>query len=55
MTEVTLPSMVNVPFVEGLYEDFRRDPHSVSEEWRAYFRNLENGDGAGRMQPRLGD
>src|SRR4051812_19485769 len=47
MSEVTLPNLVNVPFVEGLYEEFLRDPASVSEEWRAYFHRLEQGDGDG--------
>jgi 2-oxoglutarate dehydrogenase E1 component len=45
MSELILPSLGNVPFVEGLYEEFRRDPSSVPEEWRAYFLLLENGDG----------
>ena len=45
MSEVKLPSLANVPFVEGLYEDFQRDPGSVSEEWRAYFQRMENGVG----------
>jgi 2-oxoglutarate dehydrogenase E1 component len=44
MSEVTLPSLLNVPFVEGLYEQFVHDPASVSAEWRAYFRQLENGE-----------
>jgi 2-oxoglutarate dehydrogenase E1 component len=43
MSEVKFPSVLNVPFVEGLYEEFQRDPGSVSHEWQEYFRALENG------------
>jgi 2-oxoglutarate dehydrogenase E1 component len=48
MSEVTLPNLLNVPFVEGLYEDFRRNPASVSDAWRAYFRQLDNGENPAR-------
>jgi 2-oxoglutarate dehydrogenase E1 component len=44
MSEAILPSLLNVPFVEERYEAFLRDPASVSDEWRAYFRQLENGE-----------
>src|SRR6187200_1761969 len=47
MTDVKLPSLANVPFVEGLYKDFQRDPASIPEEWRAYFQVMENGDSNG--------
>ena len=30
-------------FVEGLYEDYIKDPSSVSEEWRRYFQQENNG------------
>ena len=30
----------NAPFVEHYYEEFLRDPGSVSDAWQAYFRNL---------------
>src|SRR4051812_20071637 len=43
MSELRLPNLVNVPFVEGLYEDYRRDPASVAQEWRTYFHQLDNG------------
>jgi 2-oxoglutarate dehydrogenase E1 component len=55
MSEVALPSVSNLPFVEGLYADFLRDPSTVSEEWRAYFRNWENGEGSfSRLDSTLG-
>jgi 2-oxoglutarate dehydrogenase E1 component len=41
-----LPSSANLPFVEGLYADYSRDPSSVSEEWRRYFEQLKNGEPA---------
>ncbi len=47
-----LPNSLNLPFVEGLYADFLRDPASVSPEWRSYFEALGNGDGALKA-PRL--
>lgn len=47
-----LPGILNVPFVEGLFEEFLRNPESVPEEWRAYFRQLEDGEpGPGLAQP----
>ncbi|MCW8846777.1 MAG: 2-oxoglutarate dehydrogenase E1 component [Gammaproteobacteria bacterium] len=36
----------NAPFVEHCYEEFLRDPGSVSDVWRAYFRNLVENPGA---------
>lgn len=48
-----LPNSANLPFVEGLYAEFVRDPHSVSPEWRSYFESLENGDGSPKP-PKLG-
>src|ERR1051326_6802793 len=45
MSDVVLPGILNLPFVEGVYEQFLRDPASVPDEWRDYFRTLENGDG----------
>ncbi|MFO1496865.1 MAG: hypothetical protein U1G07_00455 [Verrucomicrobiota bacterium] len=46
MSDVLLPGVLNMPFVEGLYTEFLRDPGSVPPEWRTYFQQLENGDGA---------
>ena len=39
-----LPHSGSLPFIEGLYTDFRRDPASVSDEWRKYFQGFENGE-----------
>jgi 2-oxoglutarate dehydrogenase E1 component len=36
-TVENLPNPSNLAFVEGLYEDFIKDPQSVSQEWRSYF------------------
>lgn len=44
MSEVVLPNILNVPFVEELYAQFQRDPASISEEWRQYFASWENGE-----------
>ena len=30
----------NAAFVEGLYEQFAKDPNSVEPSWRAYFESL---------------
>ena len=40
----SLPNSLNLPFVEQLYSDYRRDPASVTEDWRRYFAAMENGD-----------
>ncbi|MDO4683059.1 MAG: 2-oxoglutarate dehydrogenase E1 component [Lautropia sp.] len=32
----------NAPFVEELYESYLKNPGSVSDEWRAYFDNLQS-------------
>ena len=45
MSEV-VPSSSNLAFVEGLYADFLRDPNSVPEEWRKYFREMVDGEPA---------
>lgn len=36
----------NAPFVEGLYEEYLRNPESVPSEWHAYFDKLQRGNGA---------
>jgi 2-oxoglutarate dehydrogenase E1 component len=36
-TVENLPNPSNLAFVEGLYEDYIKDPQSVSAEWRSYF------------------
>jgi 2-oxoglutarate dehydrogenase E1 component len=41
MQETTsLPDSLSIAYVEGLYEDFIRDPQSVDADWRAYFERL---------------
>jgi 2-oxoglutarate dehydrogenase E1 component len=50
--EPTPPSSLSLPFVEGLYADYLRDPRSVSEDWQRYFEAL--GNGVQRLPPRLG-
>ncbi|MCB1019320.1 MAG: 2-oxoglutarate dehydrogenase E1 component, partial [Acidobacteria bacterium] len=34
------PADMNLDFVEALYADYLRDPHSVSAEWRSYFQQV---------------
>ena len=34
------PGVANLAFVEGLYEDYLRDPASVSPDWRQYFSRI---------------
>ncbi|HVS09935.1 MAG TPA: 2-oxoglutarate dehydrogenase E1 component [Planctomycetota bacterium] len=50
--EPNLPSSLSLPFVEGLYADYLRDPRSVPEDWQRWFEAL--GNGAERAAPRLG-
>jgi 2-oxoglutarate dehydrogenase E1 component len=49
----TPPDSINLPFLEGLYADYARDPNLVSPEWRSYFKQFLNGD-VPTPQPRLG-
>jgi len=41
-----LPSSLSLSFVEALYEDYLRDPNSVSPDWKNYFQSLADGNGA---------
>ncbi len=34
------PEVANLTFVEGLYEDYLRDPSSVSPDWQQYFSQI---------------
>jgi 2-oxoglutarate dehydrogenase E1 component len=43
-TALDSPSPTNLAFVEGLYEDFVRNPQSVSADWQQYFARMGNGD-----------
>ena len=38
------PGAINLAFVEGLYEDFLREPSSVPADWREYFETIRNGE-----------
>ncbi len=38
--ETSSPNPESLVFVEGLYEDFLRDPTSVAAEWKTYFESL---------------
>jgi 2-oxoglutarate dehydrogenase E1 component len=37
------PNASNLSFVEGLYDEFLRDPEAVPAAWRGYFESLGNG------------
>jgi 2-oxoglutarate dehydrogenase E1 component len=50
MGEAKLPSSVSLPFVEALYQDYLRDPESVSPDWRRYFQGLSEGNGFSKGQ-----
>jgi len=39
-----LPNSLNLPFLEGLYADFLRDPAAVEPAWRSYFESLQRID-----------
>src|SRR5437016_8522518 len=39
-----LPNASNLAFVEGLYEDYLRDPGSVPPDWQKYLAGLGNGE-----------
>ncbi|GAB4323805.1 MAG: 2-oxoglutarate dehydrogenase E1 component [Candidatus Sumerlaeia bacterium] len=39
------PGSLSLSFIEGLYEDFKRDPQSVPSDWRRYFEGMKNPDG----------
>ena len=46
----SLPNSINLPFVERLYGDFKRDAASVPEHWQRYFATLDNGDGVAEVK-----
>src|SRR5579864_6642658 len=39
-----MPGAANLAFVEALYEDFLRDPSSVSSDWQRYFSDIADGE-----------
>src|SRR5499426_2856522 len=50
MSVEDLPNSVSLEFVEALYADFLRDPKSVTEDWRAYFQHLSEGNGSTKAE-----
>ena len=46
-----MTNILNLPFLEGLYADYLRDPASVSPEWQSYFREYRNGEMETRPSP----
>src|SRR5947207_13242983 len=48
MAEAKIPSSVSLSFVESLYQDYLRDPNSVPEDWRQYFKGLSDGNGSSK-------
>jgi 2-oxoglutarate dehydrogenase E1 component len=51
--QLSVPGPMNLAFVEGLYQDFLREPTSVPADWQKYFSAI--GDGELRFpRPKLG-
>ena len=48
-----LPGASNLAFVEGLYDEYLREPTSVAPEWQRYFASLNNGQ-LNFVRPRIG-
>src|SRR5436190_23905345 len=46
-----LPSSINLPFLEELYRDYRRDAASVPPHWQRYFAAMSNGDAEVKLGP----
>ena len=40
----SLPNILSLTFVEGLYAEYLRDPLSVPPDWRQYFEQISQGD-----------
>src|SRR5437016_1642620 len=38
------PNSLNLSFLENLYRDYLQKPEALSEEWRAYFSQIQNGE-----------
>src|SRR5262245_40116604 len=45
-----MPGTLSLSFVEGLFQDYLRDPNSVSPDWRKYFQAISDGNGSSRLQ-----
>jgi 2-oxoglutarate dehydrogenase E1 component len=50
-SDVPVPSVPNLPFVEDLYYSWLADPGSVEESWRRYFERLPPAPGAAPAPP----
>jgi 2-oxoglutarate dehydrogenase E1 component len=47
----SLPNILSLTFVEGLYAEYLRDPLSIPPDWRRYFDQISRGDASiGRTQ-----
>ncbi|HOB34095.1 MAG TPA: 2-oxoglutarate dehydrogenase E1 component, partial [Verrucomicrobiota bacterium] len=44
MSKALPPNPSNLAFIEGLYEEYLRDPRSVDEAWQRYFAEVSNGE-----------
>ena len=53
-TEVPLPTVANLDFVESLYAEYLRAPQSVPAEWQTYFAALDAGGDPATTQFRPG-
>lgn len=42
--DVSQPGSINLAFAEDLFAQYLRDPSLVSEDWREYFKGVQNGD-----------
>ena len=51
MTSLPVTGVYNDGYIAGLFEQFRRDPDSVDEAWRQYFRFAESLAGPGAPAP----
>src|SRR6516225_5242474 len=40
----TVPGAANLAFVEGLYENYLREPNSVPSDWQKYFAQIAEGE-----------
>ena len=47
MSSLPLTGVFNDGYIAGAYESYRRDPSSVDESWRQFFRLAEQLEGTG--------
>src|SRR4051794_32022435 len=43
--EQPLDNLISLPFIEGLYDEYLRNPESVPVDWRSYFDGMEKHGG----------